>query len=354
MDTDYNTKRLAQIVFVVLILLGGLMVLLPFFATILVAAVVCITTWPVYARLLRAVHSRDVIAASLMTLLLITIIVVPMAFFAGTITDGVTIIVEKLKNLKQVGVAAHPPEWLQTIPILGEYADKAWVRMTQLSQEELNNAMRQLLGPAQRILTRIAGLVGEGILQVLLMVFIAFFFYRDGHTYAARLQKGAQRLGGDFGAQLLTLSHKTITAVMLGLVGTAAAQALVALVGFLIAGVPGALLLTAATFFLSMIPFGPVVVWGGAAYWLHTQGETGWAIFMVLYGLFVIGGVAKFLKPFLISRGASLSLLLVALGVVGGALAFGFIGIFLGPTLLALGQMLIQTWTDERATSVAG
>jgi len=103
-----------------------------------------------------------------------------------------------------------------------------------------------------------------------------------------------------------------------------------------------------------MIPFGPVFVWGGAAYWLNAQGQTGLAIFMVLYGIFVISSVDNFVKPFLISRGASLSLLIVALGVVGGALAFGFIGIFLGPTLLALGQMLIQTWTDKRPSSVGG
>ena len=354
MDTDYNPKRLAQIAFVVLVLLGGLMVLLPFLATILVAAVVCITTWPVYTYLLRAVGGRGIIAATLMTLLLITIIVVPMVFFAENITHGINVLMENLKNLRQEGVAAHPPEWLSTIPILGEYADKAWARIAQISQEELVNAMRQLLGPAQRILTRVASLVGEGIFQVLLMVFIAFFFYRDGRAIAARLQTGAQHLGGDFGARLLTLTHNTISAVMLGLVGTAAAQALVALIGFLIAGVPGALLLTAATFFLSMIPFGPVFVWGGAAYWLNAQGQTGWAIFMVIYGIFVISSVDNFVKPILISRGASLSLMLVALGVVGGALAFGFIGIFLGPTLLALGQMLIQTWTDERPAPVGG
>ena len=352
MDTDYNIKRLAQIAFVVVVLLGGLMVLLPFLATILVAAVVCITTWPFYTYLLRAVGGRDTTAALLMTLLLITIIVVPMVFFAENITHGINMLMENLKNLRQEGVAAHPPEWLSTIPIFGEYADKAWSRIAQISQEELVNAIRQSLGPAQRILARVASLVGEGILQVLLMVFIAFFFYRDGHTLAARLQTGALRLGGDFGAQLLTLTHKTVSAVMIGLVGTAAAQALVALIGFLIAGVPGALLLTAATFFLAMIPFGPVFVWGGAAYWLNAQGHTNWAIFMVLYGIFVISSVDNFVKPLLISRGASLSLLLVALGVVGGALAFGFIGIFLGPTLLALGQMLIHTWTDKRPTPV--
>ncbi|MGH8756520.1 MAG: AI-2E family transporter, partial [Burkholderiales bacterium] len=283
-----------------------------------------------------------------------TIIVVPMVFFAENITNGVTMLMENLKNLRQEGVAAHPPDWLSAIPILGEYADKAWGRIAQISQEELVNVMRRSLGPLQRILTRVASLIGEGILQLLLLVFIAFFFYRDGRAIAARLQTGAQHLGGDFGARLLTLSHNTISAVMLGLVGTAAAQALVALIGFLIAGVPGVLLLTAATFFLSMIPFGPVFVWGGAAYWLNAQGQTGWAIFMLAYGLFVISSVDNFVKPILISRGASLSLLLVALGVVGGALAFGFIGIFLGPTLLALGQMLWQTWTNERPAPAGG
>ena len=353
MDTDYNPKRLAQIAFVVLVLLGGLTVLLPFFATILVAAVVCITTWPVYRYLLRALRGRDIIAASSMTLLLITIIIVPMFLLAENVTHGINLLIENLKNVRQEGVSAHAPEWLHTVPFLGDYVDKAWTRISEISQDELNNAIRQLLGPAQRVLTRVAGLVGEGIFQLLLMVFIAFFFYRDGSNMAARLQTGAQRLGGDFGEKLLTLTHKTISAVMVGLVGTAAAQALVALIGFLVAGVPGALLLTAATFFLAMIPFGPVFVWGGAAYWLYSQGETNWAIFMLLYGIFIISSVDNFVKPFLISRGASLSLLLVALGVVGGALAFGFIGIFLGPTLLALCQMLIQTWTDEQPSQVS-
>lgn len=354
MDTDYNAKRLAQISFVVLVLLGGLMVVLPFLATILVAAVVCITTWPAYAYLLRAVRGHNIIAATLMTLLLITIIIVPMFFLADNISQGFNMLLERLETLRQEGIAPHPPEWLKAIPVLGEYADKAWSRIAQASQDELRNVLRQLLGPAQRILTGIVSLVGEGILQTLLMVFVAFFLYRDGHTLATRLRTGAQQLGGNFGEKLLNLSHSTIYAVMMGLVGSAAAQAFVALIGFLIAGVPGALLLTAATFFLAMIPMGPVFVWGGAAYWLNSQGETNWAIFMVLYGIFVISSIDNFVKPILISRGASLSLLLAALGVVGGAIAFGFIGIFLGPVLIALCQMLIQTWTDERQFPVGG
>jgi len=122
----------------------------------------------------------------------------------------------------------------------------------------------------------------------------------------------------------------------------------VAMIGFLIAGVPAAVLLGFATFFLSMIPIGPPLIWGGAAAWLYNQGETGWAIFLVLYGLLVISSIDNFLKPFLMARGAGIPILLIALGVIGGVLVFGFIGIFLGPVLLALGHMLLGRWIDEK------
>jgi hypothetical protein len=141
---------------------------------------------------------------------------------------------------------------------------------------------------------------------------------------------------------MLKLARGTITGVMVGIVGTAAAQALVALIGFLIAGVPGAMLLAAAIFFLSMVPVGPPLIWGGAAFWLYDQGQTGWAIFMAVWGVAVISSVDNFVKPLLISRTASLPILLIALGVFGGVLAFGFIGIFLGPVLLALGHVLAE------------
>src|SRR5690606_9276874 len=139
---------------------------------------------------------------------------------------------------------------------------------------------------------------------------------------ADRLRRFGRSLGGDLGEQMVLLTQSTVNSVMVGIVGTAAAQALVALVGFVIAGVPGALLLAAATFFLSMIPVGPPLVWGGAAYCLSDRGELGWAVFMIVWGLVAISSVDNFLKPFLISRTASLPILLIALGVFGGALSF--------------------------------
>ncbi len=134
--------------------------------------------------------------------------------------------------------------------------------------------------------------------------------------------------------------------VVYGLIGTALAQAIVALLGFLVAGVPGAFLLAALTFVLSLVPMGPVLIWGGAALWLYANGETGWAIFMVIYGVGVISSVDNFLKPILMSRAGNLSMLLVVLGVFGGAIAFGFIGLFVGPALLAVGWNITKTWLD--------
>ncbi len=111
-----------------------------------------------------------------------------------------------------------------------------------------------------------------------------------------------------------------------------------------IAGVPGALLWGMLTFFLSVVPVGPPLIWGGAVAWLLYQGSVGWAIFMALWGFFGISGIDNVIKPYLISRGSRLPFILTLLGVLGGALAFGFIGVFLGPLLLALGYRLLQEW----------
>jgi len=283
------------------------------------------------------------LASFSMTLLLTVGMLLPMVFLAAGLTDAVPLLIEKLRDFVEHGAVA-PPEWLRGIPLVGDQLDAYWHRLAE-NREELNSLFKQLYDPTRRLLMKIVTLTGEGLLQLVLVLFIAFFLYRDGLALTGRLKSGSRALAGDLGEQMLTLTRGTMTGVMVGIVGTAAAQALVGLIGFLIAGVPGAMLLAAAIFFLSMIPVGPPLIWGGAAFWLYDRGEVGWAIFMVVYGLAVISSVDNFVKPLLISRTASLPILLIALGVFGGVLAFGFIGIFLGPVLLALGLTLAEKWT---------
>ena len=337
-----DNKRIVRVVLVGLLALGCVLVLQPFIAAILFAAVIAITTWPLYAWFASRATRRPWLAAALMTSLLLLLLLLPMAFLAVSLADVTPALIERLRAFAEKAQIA-PPDWLAHVPLVGEQLDAYWQRIAA-SREEFNKLLAQLYDPAQRFLLQAGALAGEGLLQLTGVLFVVFFFYRDGDALAAALRGFAQKLGGELGGHLLQLARNTVNGVMAGIVGTAAAQALVALVGFLIAGVPGAMLLAAVTFFLSMVPVGPPLIWGGAAYWLYDHGDTGWAIFMVLWGMFAISSVDNFLKPMLISRSASLPILLIVLGVFGGALAFGFVGIFLGPTLLALAMLLAKEY----------
>lgn len=144
-----------------------------------------------------------------------------------------------------------------------------------------------------------------------------------------------------------------MTGVIHGIFGTALAQALVALAGFLIAGVPAAFLLAVVTFLFSIIPVGPPLAWGGASIWLAYNGQTGWAVFMVLWGFLAISSIDNLVKPYLISRSSKLPMRLIVLGVFGGVIAFGFIGLFIGPPVLAVGLTLVQFWISHRQEAAA-
>jgi predicted PurR-regulated permease PerM len=210
--------------------------------------------------------------------------------------------------------------------------------------ESLVERSQSLFEPARKFLVGAGKTIGQGLMQLALATFVGFFFYRDGEVVTAGLIKAMDRLAGGLGRELLHTVHSTVTGVVRGIFGTALVQAIVALVGFLIAGIPAAFLLAAAIFFLSIIPIGPPLVWGGATLWLFYEGQTGWSIFMGLWGLLAISSVDNFVRPFLISRNSDLPLLLIVLGVLGGVSAFGFIGIFIGPPVLAVGLALAKLW----------
>jgi len=337
-----STRAYARIALAALIVVGTVWVLAPFLAALLFAAILCLTTWPLFAWLENKLKGRTTLAALIATLVLALTVLVPMSYLAATIADGVAQLIALLRPWFESADHA-PPDWLAGLPLIGESLDSYW-RKLAASQTELTNLGKQLFEPTRNFLTAAAKLIGQGLLELTLVVFIAFFFYRDGHELVAQLAHLAEKIGGDLGTRMLGLAQSTIMGVMIGIVGTAAAQSLIALIGFLIAGVPAALLLGAATFFLSMIPVGPPLIWGGAAWWLYSQGETGWAIFMAIYGLTAISSVDNLVKPILISYSASLPILLIALGVFGGVLAFGFVGIFLGPVILALALTLVEGW----------
>ena len=350
-ELNTNPTHLARLALIGFLIAGCVAVLWPFIGAVLFAFVLWICTWPFYTRqVLPRLKGRSGRSAALMTLMLVLVMLVPMIFLSGGLVDGVEGLVAKSKPYLEQGLPAEPPALLKNIPIIGPELDATWRRVAS-SREEFNKLIKPLVEPARNLALSLGGIVANGLLQLALVLFILFFLYRDGEAIGKALSTAARKLGGNLGERMLELTRGTVIGVMLGLVGTAAAQGAVALIGFLIAGVPAAVLLGFATFFLSLIPAGPVLLWGGAAWWLYDSGQTGWAIFMVAWGVLVISSIDNFVKPILISRGAGISILLIALGVLGGVMVFGFIGIFLGPVLLALGHAMISAWTQEEVSS---
>jgi predicted PurR-regulated permease PerM len=225
-------------------------------------------------------------------------------------------------------------------------AAERWDAMAADSAKLLQEAKRFIEPMAAGMLK--AGLrLGTGLLELAMSMLVTFFLLRSGTSVADNLTAGIERIAGERGKHLMQVAGNTVRGVVYGLLGTALVQALMAGLGFLVAGVPGAALLAMLTFFLSVVPVGPPLVWLPAALWLFSQGRTGWGIFMLIWGVGV-STVDNFVKPWLISQGSDLPFILILIGVLGGALTFGFIGVFLGPTLLAVGYRIVREWAAVR------
>jgi len=342
-------KRIEQIIkiaAIAVLVIGCLMVLRPFLAAVLSAAILCFSTWPIYEWLERKLMGRSWLAALAMTLLVVLVLVLPLVAVTLSYADEIPPLVELLRETLADGLP-NPPSWVASIPLVGDPLDSAW-RDLAGNRAKLAEVLKRLLQPAREVLVHVGILIGEGALQFSLIAFVSYFFYRDGAALASALRGALNRVAGDLTERLIEIVGGTINGVVLGIVGTGIAQGVAALVGFLIAGVPGALMLSFITCLLSIVPAGPPLLWVGATAWLAFQDRPGWAIFMAIWGFFVISGIDNIVKPLLISRGSSLPFVLVLLGVLGGVLAFGFVGIFLGPVLLAVGFNLARSWTEGK------
>jgi predicted PurR-regulated permease PerM len=333
-------RNLGWIVLAIL-LAGCLLVLWPFVSALLWAVVLCFSTWPIYHRILRLLGGRRTLAATVMTLAMILGVLLPFVIIGTTLADSVKELTTAARHWLDAGPPA-PPAWLAKVPIVGQPATAYWESLATDSGK-LAQESRRFIEPASAWLLKIALALGRGLLQLALSIFVVFFLFRDGLSAAQRLITGVERIGGERGRHLLTVAGNTVRGVVYGILGTALVQAVMAGIGFVIAGVPGAAVLALLTFFLSVVPVGPPLIWLPAAIWLFQQGSTGLGVFMLVWGVGV-SSVDNVVKPWLISQGSDLPFVLIFFGVLGGALAFGFIGVFLGPTLLAVGFRLLEEW----------
>ena len=331
----------------VLILVGCLLVLRPFVSALLWAVVLCFSTWPVYRRLLHLLRGQRTLAALLTTVAMILVVLLPFVIIGAAVSDDVRDLTSAVQQWTDTG-PPPPPSWLGKVPLVGERAVAYWQSLTTDTATLLHEA-RRLIVPASSLLMWVGKLLISGLLELALSILIAFFLFRDGESVAEQLGAMTERVAGERGRRLLTLSGNTVRGVVYGILGTALVQAVMAGIGYMIAGVPGAGMLALLTFFLSVVPIGPPLIWVPAALWLFHEGSMAWGVFMLVWGLGV-SSIDNLVKPWFISHGSDMPFLLIFLGVLGRALTFGFIGVFLGPTLLAVGYRLVTEWVAGAAT----
>lgn len=336
---------------IVLILLAGcIAVMRPFISALLWALVLSFASWPLYLRLLRLTGNRRSLAATLMTLAMVLAMLVPVLIVGSSIAQNVRDLAVAAQRWLEEGPPA-PPQWLAKVPVVGQRAVDSWRTLAQDSTRFWAAAQR-FVEPASAVLLKIGFGVGHGLLQIALSLLIAFFLFRDAGRGAVRLSCAVERLSGERGRHLLKIAGDTVRGVVYGILGTGLLQAVLLGIAYFIAGVPGAGLLALLSFFVSILPMlGTGLVWIPATIWLFDQGSTGYAIFLLVWGL-LVSSMDNFVRPWLISQGSDLPFLLIFFGVIGGAFTFGFIGVFLGPTLLAVGFRLVQEWISSHSDTM--
>jgi predicted PurR-regulated permease PerM len=338
------------VMFITGLILAAFWVLRPFIGPAIWSAAIVVATWPMMRGLQNRLGQRRVLAVVVMTLALMMLFVVPVTLAVVTVVDNVDAIVSAGKRLAEMRFSS-PPDWMLHLPFVGPKVELYWAQAVAAGAEGLAAKLLPFAGQATRWFVGEVGGVGALLMQAVLVVGLAALMYAQGEAAAAMLVSVGRRLGGQQGEAVVVLAGQAIRGVALGVGVTAVVQSVLGGIGLAITGVPYAGLLTVLMFMLCIAQLGPVLVLLPAAGWLYWNGDNLWGTVLMVIML-VVGTLDNVLRPMLIRMGADLPLLLIFSGVIGGLLAFGLIGIFIGPVVLAVAYTLMQAWIGDTALTV--
>jgi predicted PurR-regulated permease PerM len=333
------------ILFIAALIGASFWILRPFLPAIVWAAMVVIATWPILRRVQASLWNSRGLAVTVMTLSIVVVFVVPFWLAIGTIVRHSGQIIEWAEHLAANGLPP-PPAWVVDLPLIGPRLESGWRDLANDDIPELLQKGKPYAGMITRWFIDAMGGLGSVLVQFLLTVAVAAIMYAQGEGGAATARRFGGRLAGIRGEQAVVLASQAVRGVALGVVVTAFIQSAIGAVGLFVAGIPFASVLSAVMFMLCIAQLGPGLVLIPAAVWLFATNGTGWGIFLTVVSVAAIS-VDNFIRPVLIRRGVHLPLLLILAGVVGGLIAFGLIGIFLGPVILAVAYTLFRAWLSE-------
>jgi predicted PurR-regulated permease PerM len=332
------------------LLAAALRIVQPFLLPGVWAAMLAVALWPLLLRSQAWLGGRRAWAVALLSLLLLLILLVPLYLGVRAIVENADRIADLPKSLSTWTIP-EPPQWLPTLPF-GERLDSRWREIASEPPEARAARLAPYAGDVARWLVGEVGSVGALLLHFLLTVVLSAILFATGERAARGVRRFALRLIGAPGGKAVELAAQAVRAVALGVVLTAVLQSALVGIGFAVVGLPFAALFTTVSFVLSVAQIGPLPLLIGAVVWVYSAHGAAWGTGYLAWAL-VCGLIDNVVRPVLIKRGADLPLLLIFAGVIGGLLAFGVVGLFVGPVVLAIGYMLLEDWMSEEETAEA-
>jgi len=346
------TGTMLAVIFIVGLIAAIFFILKPFIPAFVWAVTIVVATWPLMLRLQAWLGGKRGFAVAVMTLVLLLLFIVPFTLAILTLLDNADMIRGRVESLKTQGLPP-PPGWVSGIPLAGPRLSESWRELAAAGSEGLSARLVPYAGKIVTWFVDQAGSVGMMLVQFLLTVIISAILYSGGEPTANAVRRFARRLAGQRGDDVTVLAARAIRGVALGVVGTALIQSLIGGIGLVVCGVPAVAVLAAIMFILCIAQLGPVLVLIPAVIWLYWSGQNLWGTVLLVFTV-VAATLDNVLRPILIKKGADLPLLLIFAGVIGGLVAFGIIGLFIGPVVLAVTYTLLGAWVDGDESNPSG
>jgi len=341
-DSRDLTHTTLSVLFIGILIVSSFWVMRPFLMALVWASVIVVATWPVFEKLEKRLGGRRGLAVAAMAVTILLMILIPITLTIVTIIGNVENISAQVRSLSTLSLSA-PPEWVSRIPVAGGRIAGRWRDLAALSPEERTAVVSPYVRTALEWFMAQAGSIGMTMVHFLLTMIIAMILYANGTVVRQGILSFARRLAGRQGEEVTVLAGKAVRGVVLGVVVTAFIQAAIGGAGLFVTGVPAAALLTAVMVMLCLAQIGPFLVMIPAVIWLYWSGQPVMGTVLIVF-LVVAGTIDNVVRPFLIRKGADLPLLLIFAGVIGGLIAFGIIGLFIGPVVLAVTYTLLKEW----------
>ncbi len=345
------TRTMLVVIFFVALIVANFFILKPFLPAFIWAVTIVVATWPLMLRLQTWLGGKRGFAVAVMTLALLLILIIPFTLAVVTLLDNADMIKGSAESLKAKGLPP-PPGWVSSVPLAGHKLSASWQELASAGPEGLSARVAPYAGKIVNWFVDQAGSIGMMVVQFLLTVLICAILYSGGESAADAVRRFMRRLAGQSGDDVAVLAAKSIRGVALGVGLTALIQSALGGIGLAVAGVPAAVALTAVMFMLCIAQLGPVLVLIPAVIWLYWSDQTLWGSVLLVWSI-LVGSLDNFLRPILIKKGADLPLLLIFAGVIGGLLAFGIIGLFIGPVVLAVTYTLLDAWVDRGESNLS-